>query len=89
MACFLILLLPKDYVYAIGVKIGSLPLQILLLQRGIHHRVHGEHRVFRVLCALCDLCGSKKKCKHRVGLITPDSQIKVVVHDDNCQLVWG
>jgi hypothetical protein len=61
MACFLILLLPKDYVYSIGVKIGSLPLQILLLQRGIHHRVHGEHRVFRVLCALCDLCGSKKK----------------------------
>jgi hypothetical protein len=41
-------------------KVVSLPLQILLLQRGLHHRVRGEHRVFQFsLCALCDLCGSK------------------------------
>jgi hypothetical protein len=49
----------------------SIPLQILLLQRGIHHRVHGEHRVFQFsLCALCDLCGSKQKSANIVNIFS-------------------
>jgi hypothetical protein len=43
-------------------------LQILLRQRKIHHRVHGEHRVFQFsLCVLCDLCGSKQKSANLVA----------------------